>query len=157
MYLSDRELRAAIESGRLILDPPPETIDPTSIDLHLDRVEEAQVWDIDKFTEDRKDSGHNRPEVRIGTFRYASFAEHYLRPPAEYDENTADLVQRRLRQVIVRPGGFLLWQTKEVVGTPQENAAPATAAVHHRAKHHVAKHSAAKMTAKPAAPMADHL
>ena len=36
MYLSDRDLQHAIETGRLIVEPKPKTIDSTSIDLHLD-------------------------------------------------------------------------------------------------------------------------
>jgi hypothetical protein len=33
MYLSDEAIKAAIDCGELIFDPPPDKIDPTSIDL----------------------------------------------------------------------------------------------------------------------------
>lgn len=38
MILSDRDIRAAIEAGRIVIDPfTPEAIQPSSIDLHVDR------------------------------------------------------------------------------------------------------------------------
>ena len=40
-------------------------------------------------------------------------------PPPEDDKQ---LVFRRGNEIIIRPQGFLLWQTKEVVGTPEEGA-----------------------------------
>ena len=49
MYLSDRDLRWAIECGDLIVDPKPERIDSSSIDLHLDSIDQAKVWDIETF------------------------------------------------------------------------------------------------------------
>ena len=54
MYLSDRELREAIDNGSLIVDPAGE-IGPSSIDIHLDDVEEAQVWDMEKLLEHNRD------------------------------------------------------------------------------------------------------
>jgi deoxycytidine triphosphate deaminase len=44
MYLSDRDLKFAVETGQLIVDPPPEEYDTTSIDLHLDSVNQAKIW-----------------------------------------------------------------------------------------------------------------
>jgi hypothetical protein len=38
MYLSDRDLRFALDTNQLIVDPPPMEIDTTSIDLHLDKM-----------------------------------------------------------------------------------------------------------------------
>jgi hypothetical protein len=38
MYLSDRALKFAVETGQLIVDPAPTEYDTTSIDLHLDNV-----------------------------------------------------------------------------------------------------------------------
>jgi deoxycytidine triphosphate deaminase len=38
MYLSDRDLKFAVETGQLIVDPAPIEFDTTSIDLHLGRV-----------------------------------------------------------------------------------------------------------------------
>ena len=38
MVLSDRDIRAEIEAGRIVLDPYlPEAVQPSSVDLHLDR------------------------------------------------------------------------------------------------------------------------
>jgi dCTP deaminase len=119
MYLSNRDLQWAIECGRLIVDPPPRKIDPTSIDLHLDRVEEARVWDVMKYQEERGISGDKGAELRIGKFRYGDFSRKYLTAvPGEADS----LVFRRDREVIIKPTGFLLWQTKERVGTPEAGA-----------------------------------
>ena len=50
MYLSDRDMRWAIERGSLIVKAPDDSrapkIDPSSIDLRLDKLDEAKVWDI---------------------------------------------------------------------------------------------------------------
>jgi dCTP deaminase len=121
MFLSDVDLDKAIKDGDLIFEPSPDKIDPTSIDLHLDKVDEAKIWDIDGYIQRRQSEGHNRPELRIGTYNLAKFASDNLRSPPEYREDSVDLIQKRLNQIIVRPGGFVLWQTKEFVGTPPEN------------------------------------
>src|SRR5262249_42567162 len=56
---------------------------------------------------------------------FAQFAHDYLiHPPGEAEDPAArdrQLVCRRGHQVIVKPGGFLLWMTKERVGTPEYN------------------------------------
>jgi dCTP deaminase len=122
MYLSDVDLREAIESGKLIFEPKPEKIDATSIDLHLDKIEEAKIWDISKFSEDELAAGRQRPELRIGQYSLAKFSTRYLAEAPPYDEKSAELVQRRMNQIIVRKGGFLLWQTKEKAGTPPDGA-----------------------------------
>jgi len=122
MYLSDRDIHWAISKGQLIVDPIAK-IDPTSIDLSLDHVREAQIWNIPKFIEMNTILGADEPEVRLGSFKYGEFSGEYLTaPPAYHPKNRTDLVCVRGHEVIVRPGGFLLWQTKEVVGTPTENA-----------------------------------
>jgi dCTP deaminase len=128
MFLSDRDLRHAIDHGLLIVDPPPgqpKQIGPTSIDLHLDKVEEAKVWDIPKFREKNKNLGHGDvPELRIGKFDYKAVAGEFQKAPrlVKGDESPDELVFRRGDFIIVRPGGFVLWQTKERVGTPEEGA-----------------------------------
>lgn len=123
MFLSDRDLRWAIECGKLVFIPPPEKIDATSIDLHLDKISEAKIWDIALFTKNEAASGRCRPELRIGKYILGDFGNKYLVPPPEYRDGCADLVTRRANQVIVRTSGFLLWQTREVVGTnPDRNA-----------------------------------
>lgn len=68
MYLSNRDILQAIQDGRLIFDPPPERIDATSVDLHLDRIEEARIWDITRFRDDQQVQGNARPELRIARY-----------------------------------------------------------------------------------------
>lgn len=122
MYLSDAQIRLAIDQGKLIVDPRPDKIDATSIDLHLDTIDQAKIWDIDKFSQHEKDAGRNRPELRIGAYNLAKFSSKYLCEAPAYAEDCPHLVQRRMNQIVVRKGGFLLWQTKEKVGTPPEGA-----------------------------------
>jgi deoxycytidine triphosphate deaminase len=119
MYLSDRDLRWAIERGNLIVEPRPSKIDPTSIDLHLDSIDQAKIWDTAKYNEDLGISGHNANELRIGKFDYKKFAPKYLRSPSESQQ---EQVFRRSDEIVVKPGGFLLWQTRETVGTPENGA-----------------------------------
>lgn len=126
MYLSNRDIKWAIDGGRLIVKPKPDDLgkgyDETSIDLHLDKVEEAKIWDIDALTRSESARGGSGPEVHIGRFRYAEFSEQYLiAPPEERQASAEEKVTRRGEQVIIKPGGFLLWQTKEEVGTPKDN------------------------------------
>jgi dCTP deaminase len=122
MYLSDRDIEWAIKTGKLIVDPPPEKIDATSIDLHLDEIAEAKVWDTSKFLSHQQSTGATRPELRIAKYNLAEFSKHYLTSPPQYHEGEDQLVGRRDNQVVVKPGGFLLWQTREKVGTPDNNA-----------------------------------
>jgi dCTP deaminase len=119
MYLSDREMAHAIKCGRLIVEPPTK-IGPTSIDLHLDKVEEAKIWDIEKFRANNRNHGNPPSELRISAYHFGTMSKLYHMPiPAD----GADVkVFRRDRQIVIRPTGFLLWQTKEVVGTPKDEA-----------------------------------
>ena len=98
MYLSNRDIKWAIEGGRLIVVPKPEEMekgyDETSIDLHLDHVREAQVWDIDALLAAEDARGSRQAEVKIGRFNWASFSDRYLIAPPE-DE--LKLVYRRGR------------------------------------------------------------
>jgi dCTP deaminase len=119
MYLSDRDINWAIEKGQLIVRPP-SVVDPTSIDLHLDRVEEAQVWNVERLRQHQGQEGVREPEVHLAKFNWGDFSEEYLMPPPA--ESPEAKVCLRGPAVIIRPGGFLLWQTKEVVGTPREGA-----------------------------------
>ncbi len=121
MYLSDTDLSAAIESGRLIVGPKPSAIDATSIDLHLDAVDEAKVWDVDRLTKDNRDRGLPDLQLNIARMNYGKISLDYLRsPPREGDAPSDARVVRRDDCVVLRPGGFLLWQTREIVGTPKE-------------------------------------
>ena len=122
MYLSDRDLAWAIETGRLTVDPRPERIDATSLDLHLGTVEDAKIWDIQRFTEDLQASGKSRPELHVGRYKIGVFGPKYLKSPPQYNDRATDLVLRRGDEVILRPLGFMLWPTREIVGTPKDNA-----------------------------------
>jgi deoxycytidine triphosphate deaminase len=122
MYLSDVDLRRAIETGKLIFEPKPATIDATSIDLHLDGVDHAKVWDVDGYVRDQDQAGNGRPELRIGKYQLGPFSGRYLTSPPLFDKGSSVPVQKRGNEIIVRTGGFLLWQTKEKVGTPTEDA-----------------------------------
>jgi dCTP deaminase len=120
MFLSDREMEHAIRCGRLIVEPPTK-IGPTSIDLHLDSVEEAKVWDIEKLKRLNKDHGLPPLELRVAQANYGIMSKLYhSSPPNEGDASA--LVFRRDRKIIVKPGGFVLWQTKEQIGTPEKDA-----------------------------------
>lgn len=122
MYLSDTELKEALDEKRLIVDPYPPGIDPTSIDLHLDAVEEAKIWNMETFGKEERMRGNQRAELRIGQYNFSDFSSRFLRSPPEYDDTSEDLVQRRGNQICLRPHGFVLWQTQEFVGTDPENA-----------------------------------
>jgi dCTP deaminase len=121
MYLSDRDLEYAHTLGDLIIKPPPSEFGPSGFDLHLDTIEEARVWNIKGYEESRKDQPGRR--LAIGTFDYKSFANQYAVPvPTRSGAGNDPLVYRNGDSVILRPGGFFLWQTKEVVGTPTAKA-----------------------------------
>jgi hypothetical protein len=111
MYLSDRDLAWAIQCGRLIIKPDPKKIDATSIDLHLDSVERARVWDLAQFEADRSDSGEEARELRTSQIHYRNFSREYL-IPVPSDE--AQAVFRRHNQIVIKPRGFLLLQTHEI-------------------------------------------
>jgi dCTP deaminase len=119
MYLSDREMAHAIHCGRLIVEPPTK-IGPTSIDLHLDRVEEARIWDMEKYRTHNEQHGLPATEIRISSYHYGTMSKlyHSQVPP----DGAGRKVFRRDRQIVIRPFGFVLWQTKEVVGTPKDDA-----------------------------------
>jgi dCTP deaminase len=123
MYLSDRDLELAIDDGRLIVDPPTK-IGPTSIDLHLDLVQEARVWDTEKLSRHNREHGLSDLELSIARCNYGKMSELYLKQPPTEQDASKELdckVFRRDDAIIVKPYGFVLWQTKECVGTPEES------------------------------------
>jgi dCTP deaminase len=137
MYLSNRDIKWAIECGKLIVDPSPDEwsddngnpdpkgYDETSIDLHLGPLSGAMVWDLGQMR--KSDWGRGQaekdeaPEIRLGTFDWDYMAQHLKQvPTGEKDENGKKrAVFRREDEIIVRPFGFLLWATREEVGTPK--------------------------------------
>jgi dCTP deaminase len=129
MYLSNRDIKWAIECGKLIVDPPPEHFnagyDETSIDLHLDSIKNgARVWDIESYKKNAKPRGaHRHAEIELGSFQWEDISDEYLvEVPAEAEgeeEAENQYVFVRSKEVVVRPFGFLLWTTKEKVGTPK--------------------------------------
>lgn len=135
MFLSNRDIKWAIQCQDLIVDrnpgsaaeqPPDDAgYDQTALDLHLDSIEEASVWDVAAFEANQRQAGGHGPELGLGTFNYGEFSNRYLvPPPAEAADPVAAAAQpvcRRGSMVIVKPAGFLLWTTKEVVGTPEAN------------------------------------
>ncbi len=119
MYLSDRDLQFALATRQLLIDPPPVEIDTTSIDLHLDRVEQARVWDVRTFVREQEQAG-NAPILDLGKFNHKAFAEKFaIAVPAQEQLSPEDKVYRDGARIILRPGGFFLWQTREIVGTPE--------------------------------------
>lgn len=123
MYLSDVDLRQAVQCGDLIVEPlPDEEIGATSIDLHLDSIEQAQVWDFKAIAKHNKDLGHPPKELHIARMNYATISRQFMvQPPHEDDAEKNDLVFRRDNAVVLRPQGFVVWQTREKVGTPEED------------------------------------
>lgn len=120
MYLSDREMAHAIKCGRLIVDPPTK-IGPTSIDLHLDKVEEAKIWNVEALKSNNREHGISELELRVAQIQYGKISARYHMSPPTSDGPTVN-VFRRDKQIIVKPNGFVLWQTREKVGTPKDEA-----------------------------------
>ena len=77
MYLSDRDLQWAIDRNLLVVQAPegaaPPKVDPTSIDLRLDSVREAKIWDIETFKKKHDMTGIGEAELRLGRFKFAAF------------------------------------------------------------------------------------
>jgi dCTP deaminase len=122
MYLSDVDLREALAAGELIVDPLPEDeVGPTSIDLHLGPVEEAQVWDRVKLEEFNREHGLPPRELNIARMSWGKISRKYLMPPPGEAEAGDATVFRRERAIVLRPQGFVLWQTREIAGTPVED------------------------------------
>jgi len=123
MYLSDRDARWAIERKLLIVESPPgdgpPRIDPSSIDLRLDRVDEAKVWDIDSYTE-HVGVGGGEAILHVGSerYKYGKMSRFLVSPPDQIAGSKDQKVYKNGAEIFVRPGGFLLWQTKEKIGTP---------------------------------------
>lgn len=128
MFLSDRDIKYAVQCGTLVIKPEPTEFDANSVDLHLDKIASAKVWDIDKFRGTQAHGGSTPDDdaayLQLGTFKYNDFADQYLAPipvASSAEERRTLLVHTNGIEVFVRPNGFLLWTTEEVVGTPERN------------------------------------
>jgi dCTP deaminase len=125
MFLSNRDIRWAIQQGLLIFDPPPNEVtqgyDEVSVDLHLDDTDKgARVWDAVAYMEDHQASVEH-PELRLGSFNFKRVAGRYQRQVPSESEAGVGLVFSRGKEVVVKPHGFVLWTTLEWVGTPVAN------------------------------------
>ncbi|GAA0394032.1 dCTP deaminase [Acrocarpospora corrugata] len=95
MLLSDRDLRAEIESGRVKLDPyDPEMIQPSSVDVRLDRY--FRVFE-----------NHRYPHID---------------PAVEQPDLTREVVPDGDEPFILHPGEFVLASTYEVISLPDDIA-----------------------------------
>src|SRR4051812_13287378 len=123
MFLSDRDLEYAVEGGDLIVDPRPAEYGPSDIDLRLAPIEEAKVWSTQAYTEAMVGLGGSL-SVGFDNFNYKTFSDRFAVPVPRYDKDAKpdQKVYRDGERVILCPGGFFLWLTKENVGTPTDNA-----------------------------------
>lgn len=95
MLLSDRDLRAAIESGRVKLDPyDPELVQPSSIDVRLDRY--FRVFENHKYP--------------------------HIDPAVEQPGLTRLVEPEGDEPFILHPGEFVLASTYEIVTLPNDIA-----------------------------------
>jgi dCTP deaminase len=93
VVLSDRDIRAEVESGRIVIDPfTPEAVQPSSIDLHLDR--RFRVFQNNRYP--YIDVREEQPEL------------------TELVEISGD------EPFILHPGEFVLGSTLERVGLPDD-------------------------------------
>ena len=96
MLLSDRDLKAEIDAGRLVIDPyDPAMVQPSSIDVRLDRY--FRVFE-----------NHRYPHID---------------PAEEQDELTRMVEGRADEPFILHPGEFVLGSTYEVIGLADDLAA----------------------------------
>ena len=119
MYLSDNDLRKAIKAKRLIVNPVG-TIGANAIDVHLDSVDQARIWDTEQLKADNKERGLPGLQLNVARMDYGAIALKYqVAPPREKDAPAGAKVVRRDDCIVVKPGGFVLWQTREIIGTPE--------------------------------------
>ena len=96
MLLSDRDILAEAESGRVVLDPwDPAMVQPSSVDVRLDRL--FRVFDNHRFA--------------------------YIDPAEEQHELTREVAPEGDEPFILHPGEFVLGSTYETVTLPDDVAA----------------------------------
>jgi dCTP deaminase len=93
VVLSDHDIRAEIEAGRIVIDPyTPEAVQPSSVDLHLDR--------------------------RFRVFRNSRYP--YIDVREEQPELTELVEIAGDEPFILHPGEFVLGSTLEIVALPDD-------------------------------------
>src|SRR5918993_1891880 len=96
MLLSDRDIRATIEAGRLTLDPyEPSLLQPSSVDVRLDRY--FRVFNNARYT--------------------------HIDPALQQDDLTTLVEPEGDEPFVLHPGEFVLGSTLEVVTIPDDLAA----------------------------------
>jgi len=96
VLLSDKDIRAEIAAGRVVLDPwDPQMVQPSSIDVRLDRY--FRVFE-----------NHSYPHID---------------PAQDQADLTREIVSRGDEPFILHPGEFVLGSTLEVVTLPDDLAA----------------------------------
>ncbi|GEA86879.1 dCTP deaminase [Cellulomonas sp. 179-A 4D5 NHS] len=96
MLLSDRDIRAELESGRVVLDPyEPAMIQPSSIDVRLDRF--FRLFDNHKYP--------------------------FIDPAADQPDLTRLVEVEGSEPFVLHPGEFVLGSTYEAVTLPDDVAA----------------------------------
>lgn len=129
MYLANKDLQHAINTGRLIFRPPPEpdSFDTDSIDVTLGELSAARIIDEQKFTDNWESNRLQGatitpfPSLSVGKFSWKAWEGDYLCPPPTYTEDLDGKVFVYEGMVVLKPGGYVIWSTREVVGTPEEN------------------------------------
>jgi dCTP deaminase len=95
MLLSDRDIRAEVDAGRLVLEPwDPELIQPSSIDVRIDRY--FRVFNNWQYT--------------------------HIDPAIQQDELTSLVEPKGDDPFLLHPGEFVLGSTLEVVTLPDDLA-----------------------------------
>jgi dCTP deaminase len=95
MLLSDRDIRDAVDAGRLVLDPwEPGLIQPSSIDVRLDRY--FRVFNNSQYT--------------------------HIDPAQQQDDLTTLVEPKDEDPFVLHPGEFVLGSTLEVVTLPDDLA-----------------------------------
>ena len=96
MLLSDRDIRAEIDKGRIVLQPwEPELVQPSSVDVRLDRY--FRVFNNSAYT--------------------------HIDPAQQQDDLTAIVEPVGDEPFVLHPGEFVLGSTLEVVTLPDDLAA----------------------------------
>ncbi len=95
MLLSDGDIRAEVETGRLVLEPwAPDLVQPSSIDVRLDRF--FRVFNNSRYT--------------------------HIDPSLQQDELTALVEPEGDEPFVLHPGEFVLGSTLEIVTLPDDLA-----------------------------------